>query len=122
MPDVFAGLKELEADLKLQGLRASIDLDRVNPPAVWVTVDRLEDFTMDGGCEVIVALWLVVPDQSDEKALRALQPLLTDTLAALEALELPYGLEPITATRIVSPYPSGGPELPAYRLTTSITV
>lgn len=121
MPDVFAGLKELEADLKLQGLRASIDLDRVNPPAVWVTVDRLDDFTGDG-CEAFVALWLVVPDQSDEKALRALQPLLTDTLAALDALDLPYAIEPITATRILSPYPSGGPDLPAYRILTSITV
>lgn len=121
MPDVIAGLKELEADLKLQGLRASIDLDRVNPPAVWITVDRLEDFTSDG-CEAIVALWAVVADQSDEKALRALQPLLTDTLEALDALSLPYGSEPITASRIVSPYPSGGADLPAYRIITSITV
>lgn len=122
MPDVFAGVKELETDLKAAGLRASIDLDRVNPPAVWVTIDRLEDFTGDGGCEVIVALWLVVPDQSDEKALRALQPLLDSTLTALDDLSLPYALEPITATRVVSPYPSGGADLPAYRVLTSITV
>lgn len=121
MTNVFAGLLELEASLKLQGLRASIDLDRVNPPAVWITVDRLEGFTGDG-CEVYVALYLVVADQSDQKALRALQGLLTATLEALDALQLPYGIEPITATRILSPYPSGGPDLPAYRILTSVSV
>lgn len=122
MPDVVGGLKALEADLKLQGLRAAIDLDRVNPPAVYLTVDRLEDFTGDGGCEVYVALWLVVADQSDLAALTALQALLDETLEVLDRLDLPYGLEPITATRITAPYPNGSADLPAYRVLTSVTV
>lgn len=122
MPNVIGGLRELRDDLIAADLRASIDLDRVNPPAVWLTVDRLEDFTGDGGCEAVVALWLIVGDQSDEKALESLGVLLDATLAALDALSLPYAIEPITTARVVGPYPNGAAELPAYRVLTSITV
>lgn len=123
MTQIIPGMKALVDQLTAGDapLRAAIDLDRVNPPGVYVTLERLSDLTMDGGAEATLALYVMVPDQSDEAALTQLEPLLTVLLDKLDELGLPYGAEPIEATRVVSPYP-GGADLPAFRVTTSITV
>ncbi len=117
--DILAAMRQVRDQLQAGGLRATINLDQVNTPAVWVTLDRLDDFT-GCGAEAYLALYVVVADQAEELALAALQPQLDLLLATLDAHGLPYAIEPITATRVASS--AVGPELPAYRVLTSVSV
>lgn len=121
MLGLLPAMKQLCADLTESGLRAAIDLDRVNPPAVYVTLLRLDDVTLDGCCEAVLALYVCVADQSDEAALKQLVPMLATLIDTLDTLGLPSAIEPIEATRVVAPYATGA-DLPAFRVLTSLSV
>lgn len=113
---VMASLVEA---LNAAGVRASVDLGQVNPPAVWVVPESIDQWT---GCaaQLQVALYAAVPDQGEAGAVSALDGLLGRLLDALDGLSLPYGTEPIRAQRIATS--NGGPELPAWRVVTQLTV
>lgn len=116
--DIAGAVDELVAGLRAQGIRASVDLDTLNPPAVWAVVEHLEQFT-GSTAQAQVALYAVVADQRESHAIAALDPLITAVFDALDALDLPYGIEPVRAQRVAT---ANGPELPAWRAVTQITV
>lgn len=116
--DIAGAVAELVADLRGMNLRASVDLDTVNPPAVWAVVEELDQFT-GSSAQARVALYAVVADQRESLALVALDGLLTALFEALDLLDLPYAVEPVRAQRIAT---ANGPELPAWRVVTQLTV
>lgn len=111
-------MRELRDQLRAADLRAVLDGKDLNPPAIWLTPDRVTDLTGCGG-ELHVDLWLTVGDQAESRALGALTPMLADALAVLEAADLPV-IGDIT-TELVMPA-SGGSPLPALKITTSLSV
>lgn len=118
MMDIYTPLKQLTADLNAVGIRATMDGQDLNPPAVYVTPGRIDDFTFCGG-EMEAVLYLVVGDTVESRALEGLSNGLTPLLDALEALQLPI-TGPITPETVLPA--SGGSPLPALRITTTLTV
>lgn len=99
-------------------MRAVLDGEDLNPPAVYIAPDRVGDLTGCGG-ELYVGLWLTVGDTSESRAIKQLGPLLTDVLEVLDAESLPV-TEDIT-TELLQPS-TGGTPLPALKITTSLSV
>lgn len=112
-------VEALVANLNGAGIRASADLALVNPPAVWVVPELMDHFA---GCsaQLQVALYAAVADQNESHALTALDGVVCPLFDALDALDLPYGFEPVRAERIGTS--AGGAELPAWRVVTQVTV
>lgn len=105
--------------LQGEGIRATADLAMVNPPAVYAVPEHIDHLTGCSG-QLQVALFAVVPDQNDWLALQALDAVVCMLFDALDDLELPYGFEPVRASRV--PTSTGGAELPAWRVVTQVTV
>ena len=95
------------AKLKAAGLPASVDPRDVNPPAVWVQLDRVAFDRFDIAWSGDWILWLIAPDAGTAPALRTLGALAdqvwavypTITAGAAQAITLPAGGDPLPALR-----------------------
>lgn len=118
MMDILTPLKTLTNDLVAAGIRATMDGQDLNPPAVYVTPGNIEDLTFCGG-EMRAVMYLVVGDTLESRAVAALSDHLGPLLEALAVLSLPI-VPPITPETVLPA--SGGSPLPALRIITSLNV
>lgn len=109
--DIVGTLQGLVDALRAAEVEASQDPSDLNLPGVFVTLDRLTEFTLGGGCIVRARLLLLVSDRDHRRAVEALQDLYNATTAVVD----PTG--DVEATTAALP---AGPDLPALMFTTDL--
>ena len=103
--DILAGLDGLTVALNAAGVPASVEVSDLNLPGVWVGMDRITEHTLAGGGTLAARLLLIVPDNGQREAAKALSSL----LAQVSAVVTPVG--DITAETVAMPDGSTCPAL-----------
>lgn len=113
---VTTALTWITDTLVAAGYRATVNPPDLNPPAIWLSAQRLGDPTLPLDMyPVVVDLYLIVPDTGIPNALRELEDLLGGVLEIIAASDH-LTLESTALNETVTLPSSGGP-LPTYRIT-----
>lgn len=111
--DVVGTLQGLVDALRAADVEASLDPSDLNLPGVFVTLDRLTDYTLGGAAGTVRARLLCLgPDLDHRRALEGLQVLLAGVQAVVDPTS------DVEATVAAVP---AGVEVPALSFTTDLT-
>ncbi|MFT4299321.1 MAG: hypothetical protein QM597_06785 [Aeromicrobium sp.] len=107
-------LDDYVSQLRADGfVRATADLEEVNPPGIWVCLDTIDAGGLDlTRCEIVTRLYLVSGHDSQRRALADLAPMHSGLIAAGYVPS-----EPVTLVGLA--VPSQQRELFALRFTTT---
>lgn len=106
--NIIATLQGLVDALNAADVEASLDPAELNLPSVFVTLDRITDYTIGGGGVVRARLLLLAPDRDPRRALEGLQALYDATIAVVDPMS------DVEATPATMP---DGSEVPALSFT-----
>lgn len=112
---VQAALDNLTAALVAADIRAALNPEKVNPPAVWVTLSELRPELLNGDGTVAAYLYLIAAGTSHSASLAQLDALLGDVLAVVDPEDV------ILPVSVVLPSAQGKRTLPSLRITTLTT-
>lgn len=80
---IFDKLTEIESALRDVGLKATVDPRELNPPAAWVSANRVVDQTLCLDPAITVDVVLIAPDNGIRPAIQKLDEMLTLAMPAL---------------------------------------
>lgn len=114
MGRIEAALQGLVEALRAADVQADLDAAKVKLPGVWVSVDRLLDWTLSGGGMIRARLFVVVADRDDRRVLEALDDIcalvfdVVDPMSDVETtnLQLPNGGQPRPALTFTHDIPA----------------
>lgn len=109
--DILGALQGLVDALRASDVEASLDPSDLNLPGVYVTLDRIHDYTLAGRGVVSARVMLLAPDRDNRRALESLQTLYDDTTAVVDPTS------DVEATTAALP---AGHEVPALTFTTDL--
>lgn len=78
--DIVGSLQGVVDALQLADVRASMDPAKLNPPAVYVTLERIGTWTLADEGTITARFLLLVPDTDHLRSLEALQDLYVATV------------------------------------------
>ena len=110
---VTDALDTVLAALAAGGIDATVEPPEVNPPSAWIAARRLDTETLGCRWRVVVDVYLIVPDTGIRYALDTLDGLLARALDALDAADLEIDGTDLDQSVTL---PTGGGQLPAYRI------
>jgi len=89
-------LQHVVAVLQGAGLTADTDTDKLQPPCVWVAVDKLRQETLDGGGALDLSVYLIARATGYADEIHQLQELLDKALTVISPdgdIELDQGVQ-----------------------------
>lgn len=116
MESLPAALADLIDILGEFGIAATTNPGQIQVPGAWISPRELELTRLDGGGQVTVHVWLVVPDAEEDQALPGLWTLLDAALPVLDVDTTNGDTIQLAATLVVR---DEGP-LPAFQITTTL--